>query len=786
MSRHVDNRKNSGFTQVEALAVTAVLVILLGVSAVGTAHYRDLLKIAELDNAAREIYMAAENRAVLLDSGGQLDILLGETAALSNDGAAVPPHYIRETDAAMGELLPAGAVDPTVLEGNFYIVYDLDSGVVTDVFYTKEEGIPDIGDAFAIAGDRTARMKNDPMLGYYGGEAAAWEEDSPLPAPEATVVIRNEERLTVDVTFTVPASALPLIGGSWSYTAEQTVRIACGDQTKALLTSDSAEMAVRTPSAELHSDNAVTYSWVLDALDGPSPAEKNRHFYQLFDPDGTGPNSYGGDFTVTAELTLSAAGHRSSSASGSDTGNSLFAEGSGGTTARLENLRHLQNLDADTSKAGGKTAAVQLTDILCYDNTAYPHYEFIPIANKDLTSFDGGRNEWGERNEIRNLRVTGASGKTGAGLFAGASEAISFTGVRLINADISAASQPAGALIGTAQKGLLAEDVRVVNASVRSGSAPAGGIAGSAAGPSVLKNCRTFWEPEAGQETLRSLLGSDQTGYQYKIAGSSAGGLVGSQERAGTNPQGQLTVSGSFAASTVKGTDRAGGLVGSSEVSVMLTNSYAACYLAGDEAAGLVGHKTMATVISNCYAAGSIDMSAAERAAGLCLGDSEITAENTYSVVSYCKNGSGSPIFKLDERQSDGLFTHTYFLGGHDESFDQSDGGEFPASSYAQMSSPDFAEALGSAFAFKDYKGPSASRNTWPYNLQEDQNLTAYSFPGLASLPHYGDWQTYLEEPSPSTAPGICAGGEAAETRTAEDSGAFASGEQRRTLNPNS
>lgn len=51
---------------------------------------------------------------------------------------------------------------------------------------------------------------------------------SPLPAPEATVAVRNEERLAVNVTFTVPAGALSLTGGSQPYTAEQTVRITCG------------------------------------------------------------------------------------------------------------------------------------------------------------------------------------------------------------------------------------------------------------------------------------------------------------------------------------------------------------------------------------------------------------------------------------------------------------------------------------------------------------------------------------------------------------------------------
>ena len=67
-----------GFTLVETLAAVAVLVILLGVSAVAVAHYRKYMKITELDHAAREIYMAAENRAVLLGNRMRLGGLVEE------------------------------------------------------------------------------------------------------------------------------------------------------------------------------------------------------------------------------------------------------------------------------------------------------------------------------------------------------------------------------------------------------------------------------------------------------------------------------------------------------------------------------------------------------------------------------------------------------------------------------------------------------------------------------------------------------------------------------------
>ena len=78
MEENRNGKRHGGFTLIETLLVTAILMILLGLSLVGVARYRDYLKITELDNEAREIFMAAENRAVLLENSGESISLLGE------------------------------------------------------------------------------------------------------------------------------------------------------------------------------------------------------------------------------------------------------------------------------------------------------------------------------------------------------------------------------------------------------------------------------------------------------------------------------------------------------------------------------------------------------------------------------------------------------------------------------------------------------------------------------------------------------------------------------------
>ena len=118
-------KKNSGFTLVETLAAVAILVVLLGISAVAVLRLQKYLEITRLDNAARGIYMAAQNRAVLLSGGKQLKALVqGEDNAVSlaaRTGEEAPLYYVahtaEKTDPALEQLLTAGSIDPALRQG---------------------------------------------------------------------------------------------------------------------------------------------------------------------------------------------------------------------------------------------------------------------------------------------------------------------------------------------------------------------------------------------------------------------------------------------------------------------------------------------------------------------------------------------------------------------------------------------------------------------------------------------------------------------------------------------
>lgn len=587
------NNNSRGFSLVEMLAVVAILVILLGISMVAAAGYRDMLKITELDNAAREIYMAAENRAVLLSGARRLSNQLGKKTPDSKF------DYVSKTSMDE-ELLPIGSIDPALRSGDFYIVYDRKSGSVTDVFYAESsmdglmtEGFDKFYENWAKSRSDRLKQKNTMLVGWYNGQAAQGEDvELDIPKePTIKVMIDNGEELTVTVEYTAPGPA------------ELSVKLGNVELTDS--TYDARKRDIKSQNGT--NGTAYTCTWVLDSLTAGKFKELGN--------TGVTP---GGNFTVTAIII--SPDNDFLEASASDTNNSLFQEGSNSDTAYIRNVRHLQNLDSDFSGVAGKTKAVQTADIRCKDNETYKDYDFVPIYNTSLESYDG------KTNKIWNLYVSGTK-LTGSGAHAGLF------------------SRTMG---GTSQASMTFKNIRLVNASVTAAKGCYAGVLVGATSDATIQNCWVYWEADGDITDLKDVLGSDVGGedrYQYQVSGYSAGGLVGYSK-------GNCTITGSLAATLVSGKSCAGGLIGNFEGSTaVIKNSYADCYLTGGNtanAAGLIGALSGSATLTNCYAAGYI--MGGSSAAGLCLGDGKTTATNVYSAMRYPKRNIGDtrPNFTIE------------------------------------------------------------------------------------------------------------------------------------------
>lgn len=647
MKNRMQSKHISGFTMVETLAVVAIIIILLGVSAVPAAKYVDTLKIMELDNAARDIYMAAQNRAELLSGAGSGNLTKlvetgasGKTTTLTtrghtDDAGKEKLYYLSQDDVA--DLLPTGSIDQTLWDGYFYIVYDVISGSVTDVFYAKDP-MPDLagtdfkefyeGTSRKAADTRDKRIANKEewgLIGWYNGDAAKGKNsDTQRPdtdgKPYIDVTIYNEEELTVKLTVkwdkSIDTEVRGAINGS---NTNLTVGLGPNSSSTPLdlfttYKDGNPRKKVDTPLTSGTYEYSCT--WRLDSLNKGTAGES----LQFKDLAGSNVTP-GDDFTVKATLTVGGEAFTDD-----DTDNSLFwqdeegAINSSGNTAYIKYLRHLQNLSAnadgydngsmfDSGVRTNKKNAKQVADIRVYTNETYEEYNFIPIVNTNLAGYDG------DDKIINELHIehTGAKNQGLFGINYGAVENVAVKGGD--NGSVTGGENVggiAGTNYGTVENCAWSGALK--------GNKSVGGYVGTNSG--TVDNCNrdavnniditvTGDNPQniGGIVGLHDARGSD-TGIkecnnelEVDAAGAkNVGGIVGRFTASGDNNKATMEncdngiedKAGAVDAVTVKGASNVGGLAGETEggenAQILKCNNYATVFGTVRFVGGLVGY----------------------------------------------------------------------------------------------------------------------------------------------------------------------------------------------------
>ncbi len=681
----------SGFTLIEMLVTVLITVILLSVSIVGINVYRNQLKITELDNAAKQIYIAAQNRAILLKGSQRLDqyvihpdgdnrMEFVEVIPNSTGSIQTTAYFIHCSDENIKELLPEETIESLLWEGDFYIIYEPESGSIMDVFYS-EEPLPVDGDFRGFydqwrAEEKEKRMKNSPMIGYYGGEAA--ESGSTLSLRTPVINIYNEDTLRAEVTYWIPRLLYTM--GEEDHVSIQIV----------LRYQDQEVVLDETNAQQNNQQEGISYytftsTWLLDSL------EEGKQFQDLFSDDTI---QMGDDFTIEAAVAYTG-DLKVNGAQKTAVDNSLFAKSSTADTASIEYLRHLQNLDEAFSHVSPeKTQATQIKDI-----QAAAEYEFLPIQNESLQSYDG-----------QNHKISGLTSK-------------------------AATDRPSGLFsqfYGSAEKKKELKNIQLVNTNMENASYPTAALLGE--GQFVqIENCQVYWQNTSEHTTnLRELLGNSTDGFQYKIkSGAEAGGLAGKLSNS--------EVTQSFAATLIEGnTASIGGLVGEAQQTT-ISQSYAASYLKGENASGLVGNVSGNIDISNAYAVGFIDSLANGKAAGLCLGNGTATIKNAYSAMLFT---SANQVTNYPLCETRGNYERTYYLKSDLFHFVNEDAER--GLSYEDLTDMALLGQLFDSGAFEEKDALSSN----PYNLQTTLSLSVFIYPGLKGMDHFGDWGAQFQNGS--------------------------------------
>ncbi len=240
LQRKLNNK--SGFTLAETLVALAISIILLAITMVGILHYYKNMKLTEMDNTAKEIFIAAQNHLTAADASGELkryrETALDDSKTevkkealgqlIGNEPSDVPEgidwpadnreyyyiEYNTNTSGSIGNLegsilqymLPFGAIDETVrADGRYIIEYNVETATVYGVFYAEEDVDFDYLDIAWLdknggrtddaKGRHTRRDYDKGIIGYYGGAMADLLPSA--PTDELTMEILNEDTLKI-------------------------------------------------------------------------------------------------------------------------------------------------------------------------------------------------------------------------------------------------------------------------------------------------------------------------------------------------------------------------------------------------------------------------------------------------------------------------------------------------------------------------------------------------------------------------------------------------------------
>ena len=637
--RRYSSKNRKGFTLGEMLITVAIVAILSAVAIISVTSYLWNVRLLDADQAAKEVYLAAQYHLSLAKERGELDHVNGDELGTEDQlyvgseyenqdgGTLYDLVYSPGNDAAdvINEILPKGSIDETMRTGGSYIItYDKDTATVVGVFYsyagrsygysfTSETLTNDTAALQAAMKDRDSAnakairrhfpdTKAKQTIGFYGGK------DLPADKTDAPVLsIENGDTLSAIVTLSDKQNELLTKN---DYAIQLTIK---GEQ--------SGNTVTKEFTGKPTSGNGLyQYATVLDAWQDGTGSDALQIDWQF--ANASKPLIPGENITVTASIVKKNDDSSYSSVSkpsNSVLTNSMFGslkQENGQNTVTISSIRHLENLAKIDSSKLKIVKAQQVTDIsftayqknmASFFNAKPESYIYQPVSlnnnpnddvNDDLT-YDAGyldSNNIFRQYMLSDLQVDLKESdykniSTGGGVFGSlaSGKSLNVSNLQIVDINVKASgNENAGALLGSAKTNttVTTDNVLVWDKSATIGisaEADAGGLIGHSDGNVIIKNTAV-------------------SAY-VKSTGGNAGGLIGSAS--------SLSVSSSYVSAhtyqkdyvtevdpqTDKGSQHyniiakknAGGIAGTVTTLKGITNSYVTASVSGNTAYAFVG-----------------------------------------------------------------------------------------------------------------------------------------------------------------------------------------------------
>ena len=704
MKNNRANRHNDrGFTLSEVLLTVAILVVLFALAAVPVSKMRRELRQTELDSKAEILFQTAQNRMTQLLAAGMEEKYKsgGDVKRFTYIPLDAEEDKYDETDVGR---LPLWYVTDAEKDNASAAAYYILPREQTDAELREGHWLveynADSGSVYAVfyseealgvhTGLDVLRYRSQRVktakVGYYGGDAAA-VNDTGVLAPRAEIL--NGETLEVRITCKAPNDRpLHFFITIRDDKGNETARTELKNDTKTFTT---IEKSFR--------DYEVTVT--LDDLSGDGSRRfAQQEWLKMLTP--------GENLTVTVEVTSDDPLVEGARFVPEKT-NGLFHTLRGGDTAVVTCARHLQNLDETSKLAPVITRAVQEKNI-------------------DFTGASGWASVYGEK-KFRPIVNTALREYRGSYIVDG-------TTYRPVIAHLPVDTNGDAGLFESFSGGTLA-DITLTGAQIR-GTGRVGGLAGTLSGTVSVTGCRVYLDPAS--DGL-----STKTERDIWLAGNVTGGLVGY-----VSGNAEVSIDSSFAASVLRGTTAAGGLIGQADGAVTAERCYADCYLYSDETNGRtggliggsrdeVGVATRPIDLLNCYAAGFQE---AAVTAGLSAGQ-VYRMNRCYSAATGLKTNELTYSTTVPHRTMEEAKDGFYLAASADAAHDVPGTKQVAHTEWSGASRPAAAQRLGTAFT-----AVTGGGSTNAYNLMEGMGLTDYSYPKLQGIPHYGDWKAEFESGS--------------------------------------
>ena len=629
MSHTFRKKSESGFTLAEVLLAVAIIIILAGVAFISVITYRRNLKLLEMDNAAHDIFVAAQNHLSSAIAQGKInvesEVVVTDKAVITNEdylvvvgssqGTAKKVKYGGKIDDRkmspeffLDMILPDGSIDAFVKGKYFTIHFDPVTGTVLEVFYSDNYDVAkeDYANLLAVKDNKEARKRygenRQGIIGYYG-DVNGLDKKPVLAAPR--IILHNEEILYLEVICDKRVlNKKNEAGFDITKLLSVNLKFDTGSTSPTLISP-----ALTNLNTKLSGDRVYI---ILD-----DATSENNTFKNLI--GATNNSLLGMDFSI--QVRMKETTYANSAFSAEEKGNSLFQNitknSENNIVSGIGNFRHLMNLTygpegqaeqksnlnwdqfEDRVKTLHKQFGITETESIAYK------YKPITLTQADL-EYDG-----------KNLYINGVQESTlteDAGIFGKSTRNLTVKDLELRNISFETGGN-AGALIGSLKKGTnpLTDPDPVLNVSnviayntekdsdkekllrITSSGGSAGGLIGSATEANVT-NCAAAVYVE-GKTNAGGLIGTINNGsvtYSY-AGGHTAGGVFNPDLGSGTTPAaGRVNVY----ASGENGI--AGGLIGNADNEVNeVSNNYSTCSVYGvkntaDNPGFIVGNRDVA------------------------------------------------------------------------------------------------------------------------------------------------------------------------------------------------